>query len=283
MAAAAGLLVAGQAAVAAVQVQVEVTSNAPADGVYLTPVWVGFHNGSFDSYNSGLSAQPGLERIAEDGDATQLSTDFGDGKTYVDTSGGPAVSATVDSGQAGGERVQGSVGGGPIGPGSTHTAMFMIDQTGENQYFSYASMVIASSDYFIANGSAAAHDLSGLMNIGDEVSFTVGASGSVNDAGTEVNDFATSAANGLFGIPGGQTGPDQGADEGGVVASVTDPYDDFLNRPTDFDTNFPNFQFNDSGLYPNGIATVTISVVPEPASMSVLMGLGAWVLGRRRR
>jgi len=44
------------------QVRVEVTSNAPTGGVAITPLWVGFHNGSFDSYNGGLSSQEGLER-----------------------------------------------------------------------------------------------------------------------------------------------------------------------------------------------------------------------------
>ena len=33
------------------EIQVTVTNNAPAGGAYLTPVWLGFHDGSFDSYN----------------------------------------------------------------------------------------------------------------------------------------------------------------------------------------------------------------------------------------
>ena len=49
---------------------------------------------------------------------------------------------------------------------------------------------------------------------------------SAYDAGTEINDFATSAGNGLFpGLGGGQMGPNQGADENGVVTTVSgDPY-----------------------------------------------------------
>lgn len=65
------------------QVRVEIQSNAPQGGVALTPLWVGFHNGSFDSYNGGLSAEEGLERIAEDGNASVLSNDFLAGRTYV--------------------------------------------------------------------------------------------------------------------------------------------------------------------------------------------------------
>lgn len=52
------------------QVRVTISSNAPTGGVALTPLWAGFHDGSFDSYNGGQSAQQGIERIAEDGDAT---------------------------------------------------------------------------------------------------------------------------------------------------------------------------------------------------------------------
>ena len=46
----------------AAKIKVTIDNLAPAGGVYFTPVWVGFHDGSFDSYNPGLSSQPGLER-----------------------------------------------------------------------------------------------------------------------------------------------------------------------------------------------------------------------------
>ena len=68
----------------AVNVRVEIVNNGTDEAVFLTPVWVGFHNGSFDSYNGGLSAQPGLERIAEDGNVGPISADFLAGLTYVD-------------------------------------------------------------------------------------------------------------------------------------------------------------------------------------------------------
>jgi hypothetical protein len=47
------------------------------------------------------------------------------------------------------------------------------------------------------------------------------------------------------------------------------------------------FQFNDTDLYPNGIATITISsvsAVPEPGSLSLLaMVAGCGTLIRRRK
>ena len=50
----------------AVEVTVSIENLAPRNVNFLTPVWVGFHDGSFDSYDVGVAATPGLERIAED-------------------------------------------------------------------------------------------------------------------------------------------------------------------------------------------------------------------------
>mgnify|MGYP001546089360 CR=1 FL=1 len=98
-----------------VQVRVTVTNNAPANGVALTPVWIGFHDGSFDSYNGGLTSQLGLERLAEDGNNATISSDFRGGYTYVDNSSGTPVSARVLTSQPGSQRVDGSIAS-PMGP-----------------------------------------------------------------------------------------------------------------------------------------------------------------------
>ena len=62
---------------------VTVENHAPAGGTFQTPVWVGLHDGTFDSYDAGLlaSALPlagsgALERLAEDGDTGPLASDF---------------------------------------------------------------------------------------------------------------------------------------------------------------------------------------------------------------
>jgi hypothetical protein len=140
-------------------------------------------------------------------------------------------------------------------------------------------MVLPSSDYYIANGNPLAHDLSGLT-IGNTLSFFIGASGTVNDAGTEVNDFATSAGNPLFGIPGGQGGPNQGADENGVNTNVSVPFANFLNQPAGgvpSELNFNNYQ--------NGIARVDVEAVPVPAPLVLMGGLlaGAGLFARSKR
>ena len=268
-------------AVSAQQVQVTIESLVPTGGVGFTPVWVGFHNGSFDSYNGGLSSQPGLELIAEAGITSLISSDFANNLTYIDNSGASPVSATLDAASAGlaqtGTRIQGTLGSGPITSGNSVTQTFDLSFSEDNQYFSYASMILPSNDYYIANGNAFAHDLSGLFDRStDEISFNIGLAGFVNDAGTEVNDFTTSAGNGLFpGLPPGQSSPDEGAPQNGVNTNVSDPFGNFLNTPGGLDLSLLNF--NDTTLYPEGIARVTITrveTVPESSNLLGLLGLG---------
>jgi len=288
------LILAGAAAVVAMvacetqaqtqRVQVTVTSNAPTGGVALTPLWAGFHDGSFDSYNGGQAAQAGIERIAEDGDASLLSSDFQAGYTYVDSAN---LSNRVLTSQTTGRQdaVIGSPNGPPpIQPGESASSIFDLDLS-ENRFFSYASMILPSNDFLVFNGNPLARDVSSIFSGGGPISFNIGVAGDVNDAGTEVNDFANSPGNPLFGLPVGQTIADQGTAENGVITNITssDPFGSFLNTPDGVDLSQLNF--NNTDLYANGIATITISAVavPEPSSFALLtLGLGA-VFSRRRR
>ncbi|MFK7888797.1 MAG: spondin domain-containing protein [Gammaproteobacteria bacterium] len=248
----------------ATSLRVTITNNAPNGGAYITPVWTAFHNGSFDTFSIGDSASAGLEAIAEDGNVGPLSDLF-------------AASA------AGG--VQGVTGAAPIAPGQTVSQIFNVADDGSNNYFSYASMVLPSSDYFIGNGDPTVHNLAKLLDgTLSEIVLNVGTPGRVYDAGTEVNDFDTSAGNGLFAnIPGGQMGPNQGADENGVVQGVfgTDAYADFLSA-AGIDTSLLNFL--DLDLYNKGLATIRIEVVPVPAALPLFMAaLGALGFVKRRQ
>jgi hypothetical protein len=256
------LLLVGTASVNAtpVKLKVMVTNNAPTQGVSLTPVWVGFHDGSFDSYNGGEASSSALEALAEDGNTDPISTDF---------------SATPGG-------VQGVVFGKEpplVMPGKSGQTMLTVENDGSNRYFSYASMVLASSDYFIANGDPLKYDISSLLDGSvNEISFLIGLPGEVNDAGTEVNDFNTSAGNGLFdGLPAGQTAPGEGVDENGVVTIVENPYAEFLNVPEGFDLSALDFN-----QYPNGIAQVTISAVPVPAALPLAVSGFSLLFGMSR-
>lgn len=247
----------------AAEIRVTITNNAPSGGAYLTPVWSAFHDGSFDTFNIGEAASGGLEAISEDGNTGPLSDMFG-----MSTPGG----------------VQGVTGMAPIAPGQTVVQTFTIADDGSNNYFSYASMVLPSGDFFVANEDPTVHNLTKLLDgTLNEIIFNIGIPGQVWDAGTEINDFATSAGNGLFGIPGGQGGPNQGADENGVVQGVfgDDAYASFLNA-AGIDTTLLNFLNLD--LYDKGIATVRIEVVPIPAALPLFVtALGALGIARRRR
>ena len=274
-----------------IDVVVEITNLAPTGGPAITPPWVGFHSGSFDSYNGGLAAQPGLEAIAEDGNTAVLSAQFNDfdaamgGYTYVGPGPANALVRTgdlTDSNRVDGTLVDDDMTP-PLLPGESVSQSFTIQVDGSNRYFSYAAMVIPTNDLFVANGDPTGHDLMSLYDGEGSISFNIGLSGMVNDAGTEAADYMTSAANGLFGLMGGQGGPDSPAGSLGLpIANVTgDPFADFGIAVPD------EFNFNDVALYPNGLATVTITAVPvpEPSAMGLgLLGLfGIVRLARRRR
>lgn len=171
------------------QVTVSIENLAPANGTRLTPVWVGFHNGNFDTFDGGSAASAALESLAEDGDNTLLSQDF-------NNSGVGAIDGTV--------------GGAPIQPSEVVTENFVVDPS-TGQYFSFASMVLPSNDTFIGNGDPEAYLIFDAQ--GNFVGADILVLGSrAYDAGTEVNDELP--ANTAF---FGQAAPDTGVDEGGVV------------------------------------------------------------------
>lgn len=154
-------------------VRLTVKNSAPDDGVFLTPVWVGFHDGSFDSYDIGSLATPELERLAEDGATGPISDLF---------------NATVSFGQDATVLDPEGFAGAPVfDPQSAESMVFNLDSETQ-RYFSYASMLIPSNDAFIANGDPVAHRV-----FNDDGSFSGPISirvlgTDVNDAGTELND-----------------------------------------------------------------------------------------------
>lgn len=215
-----------------VDVVVVVENISPDGGVAITPVWGGFHSGSFDSYNGGLVALEGVERVAEDGDTSVVTAQFNDfdpargGYTYVDNSGSEAASRLVRTGdQSDANRRDATIGSAPLLPGQSAMAMYELTNDGSNDYFSYLSMVLPTNDFFLANGNPLAHDVSGILANGGEMSFLIGTpNGGVNDAGTEREDFRFSAGNGLFAnrnLPAGQSGPNTGRDVELPIANVT--------------------------------------------------------------
>ena len=179
---------------AAVDVRVSVENLRPEGGTFLTPVWIGAHDGTFDLYDIGAPASPGLERIAEDGTIDTLNAEFS--------------TAAVDGVQSAIFDPPGFAGAPVIDPGNRASAVLNLDPS-VNTYLSYATMVIPSNDAFLANGDPQAFE------IFDEngqllTSRHVFSNQRVRDAGTEVNSELEAAFL-------NQTGPDAGETEGGTV------------------------------------------------------------------
>lgn len=247
----------------AADVKVTLTQLAPAGGVGIAPLWVGFHNGSFDAFDAGYAASLGIERAAEDGDASQLGTIF---------------AATASGG------IQGTLPGPPAFPGAVRTlTLANVDLAGQNRFFSYAAMVVLSNDFFIGNDNATQFDLSSIAK-GGKISLLVGGAGQVWDAGTEVNDFRYSLANGAFGIGGGQSSPNQGTDEHGVVHLVTgNPYPSFLSQslvPAGY--QWGNLDFSTQSAFAR--VDIEVAAVPEPSSYALMLAglaLAGFVVRRR--
>ncbi len=258
VAAVAMMLVWGNASHGA-EIEVKIENLQGDGGLFFTPVWIGAHNGTFDSYTTGEPASnfPGLEEIAELGNTGPLSTGFLNGSAGL--AGG--VDATVIA--AGGAA--------PVfEPGESETFVLDVGDASVNRYFSYATMVIPSNDLFFANGSPVAHQLfdAGGNFTGPLVINIFG--NNVIDAGTEVNDILGGAA---FSANGGPS-----ADENGLIANLfaSDPGGVYLGSLVGSQTVTGATITEQLGAA-TPLARITVGqVIPEPG---VVVMLGAGVVG----
>ena len=170
----------------AVAVQFEFEVMQPADGFFVTEPWVGLHDGSFDLFNFGERATPGLESLAEGGNTQLLGSEFA---------------------QPG--RLQTTVGNGDvqfISPGETISGSIDIRNPQNYRYASFATMIIPSNDGFFGNENPLefeVFDENGNFNGPIEIVLT---GADLWDAGTEVNN-ASGAAGFSLGFDGMGSGP----------------------------------------------------------------------------
>lgn len=249
--AAALLVLTASAEAASHRVIVTVENLAPTNGTFQTPHWVAFHDGEFDIYDGGTPAdndpvpndpRRSVERLAEDGNTAPISETFAELKP-----GG----------------VDGTIPGpdGALGPGEVTSASFVIDSHDPSQrYFSYASMLLPSNDFWYANGNPLAHPV--FDDNGEFVArdFIV-SNTDVLDAGTEVNDEVP-ASTAFF----GQQVPDTGVDENGVILDFLDADGSaqlgFLPKGSGGILDDPRFAMADFTLEGYPLAKISFSAAP---------------------
>ena len=240
-----------QAAMLSVRVTVENLS--PTQGMYLSSVWGGFHDGTFDYFDAGSAVSSDLEALAEDGNFSPIMGTFtGSSGTY--TQGMTAFPP-------------------PQAPGETRSFDVMLDDT-MMTYFSYAAMAVPSNDAFIGNDSGMAFQVIDDMGNFMALDFTIAGATGIWDAGTEVNDEVPMNTAFL-----GQMTPNTGDDQNSVVAihSGHMPGGNIL-----MNSMFTNADFKQGGF---NMARITVTEVPEPetyAAFAGVLSLGM-VLWRRRR
>ena len=130
------LVVAAPASAAVVRVNIKVENLAPTNSVSFAPLRFGFNNGTFDAFNNGTTATAPIISVAEGGS----------GSAWI-----PAFAAADPT------AVIGSTAGALL-PGATQTLSFLVD-TAVNPFFTFASMVIPSNDFFIGNDNPQAFRL----------------------------------------------------------------------------------------------------------------------------
>lgn len=254
------------AAAQATTLEVTVENTAQSGGFSFTPLYVAFQNGSFDAFDTGGVASPGLEALAEVGQPATIAAE----RQAIAPNSQGAVLPGLAAGAPG-----------PVDPGETASVTVDVDGAA-NPFFTFLAMLLPSNDTFFGVEDPLTHrlfDTAGQF-VGTTVIDVTGAD--LYDAGTEVNEPADGAAF-VAGVDA-----TQGTVEGGLVQKATTlaafagvatplgPLDgsqiDFLSSPDTF-----------------SIARITIrdvtAPVPLPAGAVMLIGglaaLGG--LGLRRR
>ena len=263
-----GLLVVARPA-RAEHVVIQVESLAPENGLFLSPMWVGFHNGSFDMFDAGkvLPAGGAMERAFEDGDVEALQDKFaatttgGVGGFIIAPTGYPDVPV--------------------IEPGEQGRAAFELDPK-RNRYMSFAAMLLPSNDAFIANdGSKDIELFTASGKFKGKLTFTI-LGADVWDAGTEMNTETDAAFLNQNEAGDGQRTTEPVKLHPGFIGFYANPAAGsqpvILGATLDSDVRFDRIAADFTR--PNAVIA-RITVIPEPATAVLLLAGGLALLRKR--
>lgn len=251
---AAGCALVAIPASAATMVRVTVENLAVPGSVSLAPLRLGFNSGIFDSFDIGEAPTAPIISIAEGGSGSDWFPAF----------------AMADPGAT-----LGSVGGGPLLPGQTASATFMVDPLA-NPFFTFGTMVLPSNDLFLGNDNPQQYRLFDAG--GNLVLTTIGQSSSqIWNAGSEIADPAAAAF--LVGGVNALRTP-----ENGVVEFSFDELGAYDGLETAGGYTFASALGAGQPIY--RINFEVTQPIPEPATWAMLLlGFGAIgsVVRKRRR
>lgn len=235
-----GLFLGSAAWAGPLTVTVTVRNIAPTNSLAFAPLRLGFHDGTFDAFNSGETATAPIISVAESGSGVEWFPAF------------QAADPTA---------VLGSVGGGPLLAGQSASQSFVVDPAA-NPFFTFATMVVPSNDLFLGNDSPTRFrlfDEFGRLTV-DRIDQSAG---DIWDAGSETADAANAAF--LVGGVNALRTP-----QNGVVSFDRSELSAYRGRLTSGGYAFDDVSLTDTtGVYEN-----QITATPEPGTL-VLLALGA--------
>jgi len=245
----------------ATQISVTVENLTPAGGLYFTPVWVGFHDGSFDSFDAGAAASGSVEALAEGGNTAGLQGDF----------------TGVVGGRDGVVLAPEGFPGAPVFDPTDSASLSLDLDPMSNRYFSFASMIIPSNDAFIGNDDPMAYEIFDVTGVFTGPLDILILGDQIWDAGTEVNDG--------LGAPFLANVVGDSSDETDVIRVHPGfPYAPISGGETVAGTIIDGVdgEFSVAGYQ---VARISINQIPEPQVMAMFgLGLGLMtVVGRRRK
>lgn len=244
---AAALALCATAGAAQLTLNVTVENLAPSNSISFAPLHLGFNNGSFDALNSGQTPTAQIISVAEGGSGSAWH---------------PAFAAT-DPGAT-----RGTIAG-RLDSGQTRSATFQVDAQA-NPFFTFASMVVPSNDFFIGNDSPTRYrlfDAAGNLLL----SSIEQTAADIWDAGSELFDPAAAAFVGNNNLRTPQNG---------VVSANFAELAGFDGLPTAAGYVFTSGLAADTNVY-----RIRFEVVPEPGTYALIAG-GLLAVGwstRRRR